>query len=178
MKIKTNSFAHRHTAESEYGYFEGTFEELEALVTKHYHEAKPGYRDGVCLVPVPPERFRSSIMPVTDKTPLRAKFAPRREGEAPFLQVVSDGPGKCVAGSCNIVLYRKDVLDEGNEATFEDSDWEIVSINPEPGTEESPMDPVTMARNFLQMEGGTKGDFSAEDFAKAIIFHATHVKQG
>lgn len=176
--IKTNSFAHRHTPESEFGHFCGTFEELEVLVTEHFDEAEPGYRDGVVLVPVPPERFRSSIMPVTETTPLRATYAPRREGEEPFLHVVAGGSGKVVAGSCRVVLYRKDVLDEGGEATHADSDWEIVSINAEPGAEASPMHPVTMARNFLQMTGGTKAEYTAEEFARAIVFWANHVQQG
>jgi hypothetical protein len=36
------------------------------------------------------------------------------------------------------------------------------------------MDPMTMARNFLVLEGGTKGDFTAQQFAESIVFWSTH----
>jgi hypothetical protein len=36
------------------------------------------------------------------------------------------------------------------------------------------MAPVTMARNFLGLVGGTRGEFTAEQFAKSIMYWATH----
>jgi len=176
--IVTNPFTHRQTASSKFAHFEGTWEELEALVQEHFDKAKPGYRDGVVLVPVPPERFMSSIVPVTPDSSLWATFAARRTGEAPFIQVEVRGDAtKTQAAAVDVVVYRHDVLAEGSEHSC-DADWEIISINARPSEEEIPMDPVTMARNFLQMEGGTKGKFSAEDFAKAIVYWATHSQVG
>lgn len=172
--IKTNPFTHRQTPDSSFGHFNGSWEELEALVLSHFDKAKPGYRDGVVLVPVPPEGFMSSILKVSGDTSLWASFGPRRKGEAPFIQVVAKGTGsKVPATHVDIVLYRHDVLVENSEHSC-DADWEIVSVNCRVTEEETPMDPVTMARNFLHLEGGTKGDFSAEDFAKSIIFWSTH----
>ena len=40
--------------------------------------------------------------------------------------------------------------------------------------EEEPMDPYTMARNFLHLKGGTKGDFTAEQFAQSIVYWNNH----
>lgn len=176
--LKTNPFTHRQTEASKFGHFEGTWEELEALTLEHFTSAKPGYRDGVVLVPVPPERFWSSMVTVTSETELRTTFEARREGEEPFMQTVAVGTGgKSPAVAVDIVLYRHDVLAENDEHSC-DADWEIISVNPRVTEEEQPMDPVTMARNFLQMAGGTKGKFSAEDFAKAIIFHSTVCQKG
>ena len=176
--LKTNPFTHRQTKDSKFGHFEGTWEELEALTLEHFAEAKPGYRDGVILVPVPPERFMSSMVTVTPETELRTTFEARREGEAPFMQTVAVGTGgKSPAVAVDIVLYRHDVLVENKDQSC-DAGWEIISVNPRVTEQDEPMHPVTMARNFLQMEGGTKGTFSAEDFAKAIIFHSTLCQKG
>ncbi len=176
MEIKTNPFTFRQTPSSKFAHFEGSWEELEVLTLENFEKAQPGYRDGVVLVPVPPERFFSSVVEVTRDSKLWSTFGSRQRGEAPFLQTVARG-SKAPAVAVDIVLYRHDVLAEGNEHSC-DADWEIVSINARPTKEEVPMDPVTMARNFLRMEGGTKGDFSAEDFAKSIIFWATHTHVG
>jgi len=177
MTIKTNPFVRRQTKSSKFAHFEGTWEELERLTETHISEAKPGYRDGVVLVPVPPDGFFTSVVEVTTDSKLWASFEPRRRGEDPLVQVTARGNAKTPAAAVDIVLYRHDVLAEGNEHSC-DADWEIVSINARPTKEDVPMDPVTMARNFLQMEGGTKGEFSADDFAKAIVYWATHCQVG
>ena len=70
------------------------------------------------------------------------------------------------------VLYRKDVLDEDDERETS-ADWEIVSLNAYTG-QEPPMRPLTMARNYLHKEGGTQGDFTADQFAEAIWFWSQH----
>ena len=172
--IKTNEFATRHTADSKFSHFEGTWEQLEALVTEHFAEAAPGYRDGVVLVPVPVDGFFTPVVPLEEGMELRSVFEPRREGEAPFVQTTVKGVGeKSPAKGVSIVLYHHDVLQEDDGAST-DAEWEIVSIQARVTEGEEPMHPYTMARNFLHMDGGTKGEFSAEDFAQAILFHFTH----
>jgi len=168
-KIGVNKFVLRQTPEAPYSHYEGTWEDLVALVEANFFRAKEGYKKGVALVPVPPEGFWSSTVPVTSETELRAIFQARREGEAKFLSVRAKG-GKAPAKFVFVVLYSKTVL--GAEATT-DAVWEIVSINARETEEEEPMDPMTMARNFLELPGGTKGDFTAEQFAKSIVYWST-----
>lgn len=53
--VEVGSFVRRQTRESRFSYFDGSWEQLEALVVAYWSERKPGYRDGVVLVPVPVE---------------------------------------------------------------------------------------------------------------------------
>lgn len=176
--IGVSNFVRRQTPQSSYSHFEGTWSELVTLVEEHFDEGKQGYKPGVWLVPVPAERFRSNIVALTPNTPLTAHYAPRREGEAPFINVRAQG-GTTPAGEkmpakhAFVVLYSHAVLCEGGEAST-DANWEIVSINARTEDAESPMDPMTMARNFLFLPGGTRGEFTAQQFAESIVYWNQH----
>jgi hypothetical protein len=170
MTVALNDFVRRQTPESPYSHFVGSENYLVALVTAYLNKGWQGYKPGVLLVPVPPEKFRANVVSVTSQTELRATFEARREPEARFLSVRAKGE-KVQAKHVFVVLYSKEVL--GDEATS-DADWEIVSINARESEIEEPMDPMTMARNFLVLEGGTKGDFTAQQFAESIVFWSTH----
>ena len=167
MRIGVNEFAKRQTADSRFTHYDGTWEELRELVDKNFDNQKPGYRDGVLLVNVPADGFYM-VGPYIEGKEYKAVFKARREGEEPFMQIENNDE-KIPCGYVEIVLYRKDVLDEGEEATT-DAEWEVVSINGRDNDAEEPMTPLTMARNYLGLQGGTKGNFSAEDFAKAIVY--------
>ena len=86
--------------------------------------------------------------------------------------VSAGAEAKQPAKHVKIVLYRKDVLEEGNERTT-GADWEVVSINAELD-ENVPMHPLTMARNFLVKKGGTKGNYYAQEFAEAVWYWSQH----
>lgn len=178
MKIAINDFCRRQTEESEFAHFEGEDHALLELINDNFNKGKQGYREGVLLVPVPPRGFHTSIIPVTKNNveAVESRFEERQKGEDPYLKHVFIGRAKSPAKSVEIVLYRHDVLAEDNSNTT-DAEWEVVSINANPTEESVPMHPVTMARNFLHKEGGTKGEFSAEDFAKAIDFWASHAQR-
>lgn len=177
-KVACGNFVKRQTAESGFSHYEGSWEELEYLVNYWFIEypyaayTKPGYRDGVIIQQLPPDFFRSAVVDLTEETQLSASYAPRRPGEDPYVRVSAKGD-KQPAKYASVVLYRHDVLEENNERET-DAEWEIVAIKARTSEEEEPMDPYTMARNFLHLKGGTKGDFSAEDFAKAIIYWNHH----
>ena len=68
------------------------------------------------------------------------------------------------------ILYRHDVLAENNENTT-DAEWELISIQAVPeGVDQLPMGPVTMMRNQLELPGGTKANYSSEQWAEAVRF--------
>jgi hypothetical protein len=167
MRIGINDFVRRQTPESEFSHYVGTFLCLALRVDEHFDDQEPGYRDGVVLVNLPPGDFRCGVVQVTPETELVSSFEARAEGEASFIHTRARGE-KDQAVKVQAVLYHNTVLAEGNENST-DCEWEIVSINASITEEPLPMPPMTMARNFLQLAGGTKGDFSAEDFAKSII---------
>jgi hypothetical protein len=171
--IATNPFVHRQTAESQFSHFTGSWEELERLTLESFPGARAGYRNGVLLVPVPAEGFFASVVAPDPSTQLKASYEARRAGEEPFLQVVAVDRPKQPARYVDVVLYHHDVLAEDGDASS-DAEWEIVSVNARLTEKEEPMDPVTMARNFLCMAGGTKGEFSAQQFAESIVYWANH----
>ena len=130
--IGVNVFVRRQTAESEFTSFEGTLDEVAALAFEFFDDAKPGYKDGVCLVPVPAEGFVTGIIELQDGDPLVGSYKARRPGEEPRKSFrvpvhgtkdLGRGPfnpavmwEKSPAVAVDVVLYRKDVLAEGQES--------------------------------------------------------------
>lgn len=179
-KVACGEFVKRQTPESGYSHFDGPWEDLEHMASYHLksfpYMVHPGYRDGVVLVDVPVDhaghRFFSAIVKLDKDMKLTTNYAPRRLGEASFIRISAKAK-KQPAKYAQLVLYRHDVLAENNERET-DAEWEIVCIKARVTDEEEPMDPYTMARNFLHLAGGTKGDFSAEDFAKSIVYWNNH----
>lgn len=159
--IAMSEFARgRHTKEGKFSYFDGSENELISLVESNFNNARPGYRDGVVKIPVPPDRFFSSTIKMTEGMEFSGVYAPRRPGEKPYMQWTTKNPaGKMPAKTVEIILYRHDVLMEGNEASA-NSEWEIISINASPlefkENESEPMRPETLMRNYFKEEGGTE----------------------
>lgn len=177
QKVACGEFVKRQTPESGYSHFvDNNWEALASLtsfvMTTQPEKIIPGYRDGVVLVELPPHWFMSAIVKLEEDTKLTASYAPRRKGEDPFLRVSAKAK-KQPAQYAQVVLYRWDVLAENNERETW-AEWEIVCIKARVTEEEEPMDPYTMARNFLHLAGGTKGDFTAEQFAKSIVYWNNH----
>lgn len=170
--IKMNDFALRHTADSPFSYFDGSFDELCALVSEHFDGRETLFRAGVVSVRVPADRFFTGVVNVTEDTELVASFEARREDEDPAILVRARGE-KSPAVVAAIILYRHDVLAEGNENSHEDADWEIVSINARDTEESEPQHPLSMARNQLAAKGGTKTEYSADEMARAIVYWST-----
>jgi hypothetical protein len=74
---------------------------------------------------------------------------------------------KTPAVGVDVVLYRKDVLAEGNESTT-DCDWEIVSINGRITEEEQPIHPDTLIANHFELDGGTATGMDSVEFVEAL----------
>lgn len=181
MQIHFNSFARRQTATSRFGHTTLSDEAVLALVEKHFDQRKPGYREGVCLVPVPPEGFFSSTVELKPGMKLRASYWSRRTGEEPRLHVGVEPPfkmyvgldyeaGKQPAKAVDIVLYASTVLaeDGDNELPAEPGNWEIVSINPRISEEEEPLKPETLMANHFHESGGTATGMSDGEFVAAL----------
>jgi len=186
MNIKMSEFAkNRHVKEQEFSHFDGEWHEVEYLAELHFEYARPGYRDGVLLVAVPGYDFYCSVVPrdpdVDGSQSTELIYEARRPGEQPVWKTVTYGKKK-PAHHVDLVLYRKDVLEEDpmNKDELTGADWEIVSINARTTHEEYPMTPMTIARNQLADDpvygkGGTKGNFTPEEFARSIMFWNEHV---
>lgn len=176
-RVGASTFVKRQKPQSKYSHYEGSWEELENLVEDNFDKQQPGYRDGVVLVPVDPKGFWASTIQVTPSTALKATFGARQDGELPFVSVTAINGVKMPAKAVDVILYRRDVLMETHEAS-NSTPWEIISVNARATDEEEPMHPLTMARNMLQLPGGTKGEYTAEQFAKSIAYWSDKVLAG
>lgn len=155
--------------------------EVVRLVQEHWGQRKPGAGETDCsrkvLVPVPPKGFY--IAPVAKLVmgmPVQAEVVQRQEGEAPYVQhfvtpedalnhgAMLETPAEFV----DIVCYSAEALLENDGERSTDCEWEIVTILAMRGLRSEPMPPLTMARNFLEKPGGTKGVYTAQEFAEAI----------
>ena len=162
----------RHQPGGRHTWFEGGEAALLDLVRAHWRERHPGAGrqdlEHVVVVPVPPERFHGTTVAVADHTPLHAFLDRRQRGEEPFIRVTAEGeppPPRHAA----VVLYHADTLEENAGHRSSDADWEVVCLLAGDQPEE-PMDPITMARNFLEKPGGTFTPYTARDFAEAIWY--------
>jgi len=132
-------------------------------------QIEEGRKAGFLKVPTNGGAFFSAVKKLEKGDSLKAEFAERFDGEDPFIQttVVSD---KTPAKSVDLILYTHEALK--HEAST-DAAWELVSINAKIDDDETPT-PVAMARNFLELNGGTKREYTAREFAEAIIYWSTH----
>ena len=163
--IAVSKFVQRQTADSRLSHFDGTWDELRDLTVRNYDAGNvtPGYRDGVVLVTVPPDDFHSAVVVLQEGDKLGGVFEARQEGEAPRKAAGVLGKEKGPAVVVDIVIYRHDVLVEGNEQSC-DSEWEIISINCRPSEAEMPMLPGTLMANHFEISGGTATGLSDSKF--------------
>ena len=185
MNLSTNKHAIENNTPQLGSHYDGPWTEVEALVAAS-SDWKEGFKPGIREVTVDPKGFYAGVVKLDEDSVLKAAFAPREgggEGEESVTSVrasiAADGKypgsgGKLPASGVVVFIYTREVL--GEQATT-DADWEIVSVQAVAGTEQV-MDPVTMARNHLGLAGGTKGEFSNDDFAKAIIHWTQHAVVG
>ncbi|MEJ0021505.1 MAG: DUF3228 family protein [Candidatus Doudnabacteria bacterium] len=177
--IGIGEFVKRQTPESRFSHFEGGWETLIAMVEERFKSASNGYREGEKDVPVSSKGFFTSVVEVTDETPLKATFEARRDGESKLLVVTALGGVKMPAkGVVDIVIRHRDSLDK-DHGPVGDHEWEIISFDACPAEERVPMHPVAMARDMLGLPGGTYSDwYTAEQFAIAIEYWSTHAMRG
>lgn len=179
MTIGVSNFAKsRHTPESSFSYYAGSWEKLVKLVEEYFDKHTPGFRPGVVQVEVPSDNFFSAIVPLNSESVLESTFKPRAPGEQAVIHTIVKNAKKSPAKRAILILYSAEALLENGGTRSTECDWEIVSINASPNEGGEPMNPMTMARNFLELSGGTKTEYTARQFAEAILFWNTHAMVG
>ena len=131
----------------------------------------------VCLVPLDKRfhhLFPGRLIPISEIDYTRACIVKRQPKEDFYIDNRAHG-APLQNNHVKVVLYSKDTLLENDGEANGQYDWEIVAINASPFPDE-PMEPITMARNYLQKVGGTFAPYSAEDFAKSIYFWSQYIK--
>ena len=164
------TLAARQTPESRFSHFEGTSEELIALVQETVASdptaVLPTERDGVVKVRVDPALFKTGMLKLKPNQVLFGMFEARQEGEYPRKVTMAKGE-KLDAKYCEIIMYHRDVLLEG-EGYEPAAEWEIISVNAAPETSAVPMAPETLMYNHFEMDGGTSLGLTNEQFVTLL----------
>lgn len=173
--------------------------------TQHFNLVQPNIIDGyapfcklLCMKNYTGARTGTLPLTLENYQYLRSGYSARRPGELSVLSRWLDLPlPPPVANHLMIVLYTREQLYKehkiswakltsehscaGNPITPEpfeldiDTDYGIVSIMAQMGSEEEPMKPVTMMRNALGVEEGGSGvPIDPEEYSKSVEFWSTH----
>lgn len=163
--------------------FCGRPEQLLDLVREYWWAREPGAGRGdlseVVVVPIHSPRvselFTCPWIPIEQARDIHGVVERRQGHEDPYVALTGVGPTLPVKFA-RVVLYSSATLlrDDGERST--DCDWEIVALMAGPWKDE-PMMPLTMARNFLRLPGGTFAPYTAEQFAQSIAFWRGFVQQ-
>lgn len=170
-----NSFVRRQVKSSGKTYSTLSCEEIAIYAEQQLKEGnyKSGYREGVILVNVEERLIKHFICPFTrlsDDTQLVATMARRRPEEEPYIQIRALNGKPLKAGNVEIILYHHDILTETNEQESTEG-WELIAFHAIPkGLNTMPMGPITMMRNQLQLEGGSKGKYNSDEWAESVNF--------
>jgi len=178
-KIIVSDFLRKVIAKSDTQSFDGTFEDLVALVGANFENQEPG--DGsvdgdVILVNLPADGFYTNIVPINEENAplIETIYRERVDGEAPVMKQILRSEERIPANFVKVVLYRADTLARDNDRSS-DAEWEIVAILSQP-TENVPMHPTTMLRNYRREVGGTYREYTPEQWATAYEFWSRHVR--
>jgi hypothetical protein len=157
------------------------------LLQNNWHKRTPGTGevgiDRKVLVPIPVEVsgfFCPPRVKLTIGMPLHAHVVARQDGEDPYIEtfITPEDAAKygfieTPAKKVEIVCYSADALLENNGKRTTTCQWEIVTLLCSDGGGEY-MPPLTMARNQLEMAGGTKPErpYTSDEWARAVWANA------
>ena len=181
-KLAVNSFVKRQIKGSGKTYSETlSFEEiaLDAQNQMLKRKFEEGYREGVRIVKANNKNIKHFYCPyvkITNNTELISKVVKRQDNEEWYIQTRAKSGTLLEAGRVEYILYRNDILVENNENST-NKDWELISMHAIPkGVDKMPMGPVTMMRNQLNLEGGTRAHYTSEEWAEAVEFWQKYVE--
>ena len=175
-KVAVNEFVRRQVKGSGKTYSDSlSFEEITEDAEQQMDGGNfiEGYRNGVRIVKGSAKLSRKFVCPfvkIDENTVLESSLVKRQDGEKPYIQTRAKNGTPLNAGRVEYILYRHDVLAENDEQST-DAEWELISVHAIPeGVDKLPMGPVTMMRNQLEFPGGTKAQYSSDEWAEAVRF--------
>ena len=180
-KVGVNEFVKRQIKGSGKTFSKSmTFTEIAQHAEEQMHKNlfKIGYRKGVRIVQVSKSLVDDFICPfikIRPNTKFVAKLIRRQNFEEPYIQIRALNGTLLKAGKVELILYSHKVLKENNENST-NCKWELVSINSIPkGLPNLPIGAVTMMRNQLNLAGGTKANYSSEEWANSVRFYQQYI---
>jgi len=172
----------RHGPNSEFTAFLVTDEEgeprwdfLVELVQSAWELRRPGYREGVVLVPIAVSEggnhfFTTPVVTLNEHDLFEVVYKPRREGELPRkstkvsrVNALGEERGPSPAQYVDVVLYRREVLAEKDEDRT-GLDWDIITVLGKLSAEDQPMNPGTLMANHFDLDGGSNTNMSPGEF--------------
>ena len=115
-------------------------------------------------------KFICPIIKIDKHTKFESLPKQRRENEELYISTKALNGNPIEIGGVDLILYRRDVLDETNERST-NKEWELIAFHAIPkGFKDLPMRPITMMRNQLQLPGGTKGKYTSKEWAESVNF--------
>jgi hypothetical protein len=180
MNIKetaVNVFSRRHTPDSPLSHSTLEHEkvaELLRVATSIRDGYEPDNYDsgGRAIVATLPseynEHFFSGVAIVEEGEEVLEGFRSRVEGELPrpYREVIRTQ--KPSAKAVELIFYNSKALalTGSNELPIDDANWELVSINAYPDTNNTfpPIQPYALKANYYGLDGGTPTNYTEEDF--------------
>jgi len=162
-KVILNPFVLRQTATSQFSYYGGELAALPAIVEANFDAGKPGSSPLIWIVPVPADGFMSGVVQLSEGCELTASFKARKVGEEPRKGLTAKGP-KTPAAFVDIVCYHSSILKD--DAAGVDC-WEVISLNGS-AIENEPISLEALLYNQFEGSGGTKGDYTPEQFIEVL----------
>ena len=170
MQVAMNDHARRQTPDSNYSHYEGGFDALCELVARNIDNRVALNEDGsIAKVVLREEGFFSAVTQAAPGMEFVGRFTARNEDEHPYITMRAIAGPKVPAVETDIILYSHAKLAENNEHST-DAAWEIVSIIAKRTTGEEPPHPVTMMRNQKNYPGGTRNDYTPQQWADAVEY--------
>lgn len=138
-------------------------------ILANFDQAKPGYRDGVVLVPIGVDGFRARMVVLKQGVKFQGVYQSRFGDELPRKEIRAL-PGSMAAPvlAVSAILYSREALLENNEGSDLSADWEVVAFQARLSEGEQPMPPETLMANHFQDEGGTATGMSPAEFEAAL----------
>lgn len=138
------------------------------LVVNNWEKRKKGYRNGVYLVPVPPQGFLSPVIRLEPNMVLMGSFKARTKNEEPRKKLLVPNIELQPAEYVDIVVYSKETLQETHDGIPPvDFDYEIITVLAQLD-ENQPMQPETLCYNHFKLSGGTSTKMTDTEFVAAL----------
>jgi len=162
-------------------HYEGSLSDLVFMAGNDWANAieqfdTDGQPTGVWMYHVRPDSMTglmTGIVPIGPNSDLRTTVESRGTLDEEAWKKTVAIAKKTQGVSAVLGFYSHETLARKNENST-DCDFELVFFNVEPTKRPSPPSPENMARNYLDLDGGTKMNYTARQFAESIAFWAVH----